>query len=698
MSNPTGNIYLQIYNSEFNRYVEIPPSTAKFGFVTTPKDSFSFSETPDFSGFYFSRPVKISGSIETLPINIGANNVNQTGSIFGANIGVYNSNLTTNLEYANGGYIGNYNLGYINNFIDSINSYNVGYYNSSVQNQNSLILGGTNLASGQTESINIGHQNISNTVDNIYLLGIGNTTNSGVNLILLGIGNQNSDVQNGNIIGTSNINSISNGINIFGNSNNISGLNNNIIVGNLNSAINSTDNIIVGNLNAQSYSSNNSIFGIGNQILTGDSNNLFGNSNNTSGIGNTVFGKSNLINGTQNSIYGNVNSLSKENFLLNIYGTNNILSGTNNSTLFGNNNTLDQSIINQLYRVELTGITGLGVGQTRFTGVTGYRMLGGYSGIPGSGGTFNFFVGNDNQTSLNNFSYIFGDSNQVLNNSTAYIFGSNNYLEKSTNSYAFGENNSVSGFKNYAFGNNNVIRSGEYNSILIGISHTFTGNFKVASVNIASVDSSIEVNPSEIHLKSPTRPKINGEEIVIESQLDAAINSISYTGTIQKNGLTFTNNIFQDPNYDKLADKIFLPTFTYNSGASIGAVASAQSFTSDPLLFLPSFSIYSTTSYKGKDFNILYATHSNPSALKALSSPAWIVVDNYTSGIYYRNDITTYDKTPQTGWYPTGFKANNIMFTGTTSPISVSLVMGTRTGFMSINDPIIGTAYIPIYY
>jgi hypothetical protein len=669
MSTPTGNLYLQAYNVESNKYVEIPSNIGAISFFVAPS-GFINSRTEGFSGFRFSTPVKVD-ALEMMPINIGVNNITGSGT-FQQNIGSFNNSSFDRIDLVNSGYLGAFNLGYFNTATNSINSYNLGTINSAIESNLSLNIGQSNTSSGSFSSYNIGRANILTTGDATYLIGASNNLYSGQNVLVVGTSNTLNKLINSLLIG--NNNSITTGVNLynFGQTNTYENATNIGLFGNSNTLINANLDIIFGSTNYFKNTSSNTLFGNYNLSDSGSNNIIFGNLNNSRGSQDKIYGNSNSFaaNSSEDSVFGNINNFS----------------GTNNNTLLGNYNTLNQSVIDELYKVALTGITG--AGPTLFTGITGYQMLGGYDGIPGSGGNYNFIVGNNNQTSLNEFSYIFGDSNQVLNNSTSYIFGSNNYLEKSSNSYAFGASNSISGFQNYVIGNSNEVRSGDYNSIFIGINYTPTGDNKTATISLATVDNKIEINPFEIRLDSISRPKINGENIIIQSEFDTIANSLN------QNGPTFTTNTFQDSYYDKLADKVFVSQFTYNSGASTSLTSYAQQFSATTTLFLNKFNIFSTTSYTGASgFNVIYGNHTN-----SQFSPAWLVVDNSTSGVYYKNDITPFDITPQSGWYATGFRDNGLLYTGTSNNFGINLVMGSRQAYVSVNTASFGTMYVPVFY
>jgi len=686
MSTPTGNLYLQAYNAELNKYVELPSSLGALSFYLSPS-GFASSRTANFSGFAFSRPLKVNG-LEMMPINIGVNNLTGSG-VFQQNIGLFNNSFFDKIDFVKTGYLGGFNIGYFNVAANSINSYNFGYFNNQVHSLTSFNIGAANFNSGSDSSCIVGQDNILRTGSFVYFIGKSNNIKSGSEVIVFGNSNVLNELTNSSIFGQSNEISGSSYLNLFCDANtviNTSNLNN---FGEGNSYNNAVDINLFGIDNTLTNATQDNIFGNLNVLNNTSQNTIFGISNSSTGLQNIIFGNLNTANGIGENIYGSNNIFNQDTAQDSIFGNENNLSGTDGNTLLGNNNQLNRSIIDQLYRVALTGITG--AGPTLFTGITGYQMLGGYTGTTSGemfGGSFNFIVGNNNQTSLNEFSYIFGDSNQVLNNSTSYIFGSNNYLEKSSNSYAFGENNSISGFENYVIGNNNEVRSGDYNSIFIGINYTPTGANKTATISLATVDNKIEINPSEIRLDSVNRPKINGENIIIQSEFDTIANSLN------QNGPTFSTNTFQDPYYDKLANTIFISGFNYNSGVSTSLVSPSRQFTATSTLFLDKFNIFSTISYTGvSGFNVIYGNHT-----VSQFSPAWLVVDNSTSGVYYKNDITPFNITPQSGWYATGFKQNGLLYTGTSNNFGINLVMGSRQAYVSVNTASFGTMYVPVFY
>ena len=600
------------------------------------------------------------------------------------------------------------NLGFSNNADSSNQAYNIGALNSSASSSN-LFQVGLNLSSSNLiNSTIIGNNNYLLSGEKVLVFGNDNQVYSADELKLIGLNNyafgyngnvigKNNTLTQGvsskvNILGDGNILRNSLGLEIFGSVNVFSGIENGLIVG-LNNSANSTGNFK--NSNLLILGKNNQVLNSNNEILVGESNKVKDANNNITigknidlfGNNNLCFGKENTMHGFDDSIYGklNVSNSSQNN---SVFGSSNSLSGANSNTIIGSSNSSNADLLNLLYLQGLTGVTGLGAGQTPFTGVTGYRLGGGYTGIEIVGGNHNFFVGNSNQSTLNTSSYVFGKNNQLLDTQDAYIIGGSNFLEKSINSYIFGQDNNVSGDQNYVIGNNNTLGTGDYNSIFIGISHISTGKNKVSTISLASIDNKIEISPSEIRIDSINRPKINGQNIIIQSEFDTLADSL------KQNGPTFTTNTFQDPYYDKLADKILLSGFTYNSGASTSLVSPSIRFRATSTLSLNKFNILSTTSYTGaRGFNVIYGNHKNPKF-----SPAWLVVDNSTSGVYYKNDITPLNITPQSGWYTTGFRDNGLLYTGTSGNFGINLVMDSRSGYMSVKTSSFGTMYIPVFY
>ena len=646
----TGNIYSQLFNSQSGRFEELPTGIIPIQVINR-------------SGNISSKLLPYRGlSISTLdtqgiimyPIDVGSFNYNSGDGI---TIGFYNQiyNLSpTGLLNTEAAPI---SLGEKNS-ISGVESVALGNRNGKYNSWYSFSLGNGNIEQDTAQIYTIGRNNTFSGAIEAKTLGYGNVfrksntlPSSGIdiyNLTVLGdLNTFISGVRNINLLGSSNsLSTQSNNLGIVGNKNvtsNTSG-DYNLILGNLNTAENTRDIYVLGFANTNRRSNDSYVLGKGNILDSGNVNLVFGRFNQSiDGSGNNLIGNLNTFNGDNSNVYGNANNISSDSLFNIIFGNQNVFTGSNSNSTFGLRNSDEAS-------------------------------------------SASVVIGNDNSTTSNTTSYVIGQNNQYINNNNSYVLGNQNYAENSNNSFVVGSANSVSGFQNYVIGNNNIIRSGDFNSILIGISHQdATGDYKVASVNIASVNNRIEVSPSDIKLTSTNRPKINGENIIIQSEFDTISNSIKQNSSV---GL-FNSYIFQDPNYTKLADRIILPSFNYNSGASTNITSPEQELTGTSSLLLNNFNIFSTTSYAGPRFNVIFGNHTN-----SQFSPAWLVVDNSTSGVYYKNDITPFNITPQSGWIATGF-ANAA---GNTADIQINLKMGTRTGLLSSSSSSFGTFYIPIVY
>lgn len=812
----TGNLYLQVFNKQSGAFYEVPENRYSIGLFIENTGTKSLLRSPNFSGFVFSNPIKVP-SLEMMPINIGARNVTGSGN-YAINIGIFNANRFTHPGFITSGFLGGANVGYYNAGKDATYLFNFGATNSSTDSHAVTNLGLNNSTRATEFLSNIGFFNNITTGYNILIFGYDNNLFSGRDITLLGSENYNLNLRYSNILGRLNTVKNSYGIDTIGNSNYIDNTKDSQNLGNENSLRNSKNITVINKTNSISGSSSQMVIGANNKIINSTGNSAFGDQNSLEiNSSSNIFGSRNILrNNSASIIYGNSNN-NLNDFNSKIYGSNNSLSGTRYAFIIGNNNSLDRSIINELYRIELTGITGSG--PTLFTGVTGYKMLGGYNGIDGNGGQNNFIVGDGNSTSLNSLSYAFGKDNILLSNAGSFAVGQGNYLESSQASYAFGQNNSISGYKNYVFGNNNTVRSGDYNSILIGMSHEFTGEYKVASVNIASLDSRIEVNPSQVKINSPTRAKLNNENIVISSDLNSYLKS---SNALSNSGV-FSSYVINDPSYSNLSSQIELQSFVYSgtedryyggfsgkrlnnpsaynfSGffrkqeavyytgshsiygnyyylsdnnnfemlfsrdiepitgnwiispvANIGCLffnkstntgivpisnwritgsstyyitgnTPAPSFTYSSSFtgFFPAQKIDSSSSYLHNHFNnfgtvaypsnthdiaVIYGNHIIPKF-----DPTWLIVDKYSSGLYYINNTIGPEVTPQTGWVATGYMG----FTGgfnylneeydlvAAEPVinntGIKISLGQRSGLVSSYDPVYGKIYIPFFY
>jgi hypothetical protein len=819
------------------------------------------SYTPGLSGISFNCPVSFP-RIEMEEINIGDSN-SITGYTTGINVGSRNFifsnesnalytlvNLTgiTGLSAGQTPFTGitgqklifvrslgknrNANFGYENSIENGKEVYNFGSSNKSFSGLNLIQIGVGSDNYYTNNGAIIGINNISQSGNNISILGNLNNVNKFNKINLVGsmnksnsydgniFGNQNNLLDgilgSVNVLGNSNQLKNTNGLNVLGDMNDISGAGNIYIVGTNNTNTSNNDILILGKNNSILKGQSQII--VGNNISSQDSDNnvLFGKNINSKNENNISFGASNTIDGRGQLIYGKLNTLDSSTNADFVLGVNNLLSGTYSNTIIGSDNHSDGLLLNNLYLIELTGVTG--VGSARYTGVTGYKMGGGYgaSGIDIVGGNQNFIVGENNLTTLNNGAYTFGNDNRLLDNLNTYIIGANNLSEKSNTSYVFGENNSVGGFKNYVIGNNNIVRTGDHNSIFIGIGYENILNPKTNSVNIASLDNSIEITSTDIKLISSNRPTINNENIIVASDLSSYSNCLPNSGKVTINNdntlfdesyvrcpnqikiepfsfvgretweipllsgqtyegsSTLTNAVFRkvdiknyfnkNYNFNKITGEYFYTElnnpnweifytfeltpeignwvitnregfnrypFYYNTTTNDSGVLPLDGWSvvhkADPIwsedsyyvysngpeptiTYLPRetdryittekinnsynassyFNSYGAASYRSstQGISVIYGNHSNPQF-----EPTWLVIDNFSSGIYAINNSSDYLNFPQHGWLATGFAG----YTGTSFPNDLKIGLN-RSGVISSFDPILGKIYIPFIY
>jgi len=793
----TGNLYTQVFDPNLSKYQELQSDILPIQIISQS----GTSKLPRTTGLFIDSlnvnqicmyPINI-GSINYSSgdgINLGFSNliynISPTGALdtLPASINLGETNLISGVQ--------SINLGYSNIKYGSWYSYSIGEKNTEIDTAQVHIIGRNNAASGLLYTKILGTSNLfqkSNTIPktgidlyHLMVLGDNNFLRSGVRYVKI-LGNNNYLKNQANyitVIGDLNtIAKLSGDYNfILGKSNTIATGNNIYTLGFSNQTSSSYDSYILGKFNTLNSGNDNFIFGQFNQSIDGSGNNLIGNSN--------------TFNGDSTNIYGNENSTSSDSFSNIILGNKNILSGNNNNVIIGLTNSDKKS-------------------------------------------NGSLVIGNNNSTSGNVNSYIIGQNNEYINNNNSYIFGNQNNAKTSDGSFVLGNSNSLSGFQNYVVGNNNLIRSGDYNSILLGISHrpnTGDFNYKVASVNLASVDNLLQVTPTDIKLVSTNRPTINNENIIITSDLDSYLNpsnGLSNSGDVVNNT---GDNTFNDKSYFGYPNQIKIRPFQisgqerwncgpfsgvwqyepyfnfttgffvkrktsfYSNGYSItgdyyyisnnGAYNALFTFDLDPagawiitsttpnenpVLFyntstnsgvLPLnwttmtstdplnpngdlaygydpaptfeyvapqfnvtneekinpgtssfdyFDLYGEKSYTSADqgFSIIYGAHKNPQF-----DPAWLIIDNYSSGLYAINNSSDFTNLPQSGWQGTGFmgyrgQGNGEWYGGGYTPMEQPnsnnnyydpsiKISANRTGLLSSSDPVLGKIYISFIY
>lgn len=562
-------------------------------------------------------------------------------------------------------------------------SYTFGQLNEIVRSNESFVFGLNNFISGSPDSISIGNSNIIKA--------------SNWNSLTLGYSNVISGVAAGNVrdiymVGWSNFASQSSGVKIFGDTNTSINVDDANILGENNDIYNSSDVQVFGNNLDISNSRKISIVGINNNVSTSQNNSLIGEENDLVGAtGIYGVGENNLFENTSYTYFvGKHNEITNSN-QGNILGQDNLNSNSSFTTIIGNSNEINDADFSRFFGdhnklfggmrdFTLIGSTNQGTGDS--TDNTTFLI--------GDGNDFthlsrSHIVGNRNEIYSGVYINLFGYSNRIDNSTYTTIIGDSNASMDSRYSYVFGRENNISGDKTLIIGNNNLIRTGDYNSVVVGIGYAPTGSPMVAKVVLASVDSSIEIDPSNISIKSNNIPTVNGQQIVLKNELD------SFNGALIKNQLLI-NDIsqpFYDSEYNDLPDLIEMQNFAWTSGNRNGVFAKGIAKATN-LLFLQNFNIFGPTSYvnSGQGFNLIYGTDN-----KGVNSPQWMIVDN-VSGIYNRNSKYDLFKIPQTGWTVTGFGLSE-----GTSNTSIKIVMGSRTGLASVFSSIDNkTLYFPYYY
>jgi len=656
----TGNLYIQVYDSLQNKYVELPSN--ELSIATYIRSGFF-----PLTGFLITGDLRLNKKLEMASIDLGRYNKTYQGH----NIGVGNNiiGLTGSVWQT----YPSFNIGSLNYQTSGYNSFNIGQSNSIASNDTSFAIGTSNSISALNSLYNsneyvLGNDNqLSLSGDNNYVIGQLNDLNFVIfSSKILGDDNTINSGQYVKIIGNGNLLQNSSYIDSFGDAN----------------IFDQSDSIIsIGDAN--DISSSTGIFNISksSQILTSQNVLVFGNSNlSQDGNNSLIIGQSNTLSGSEESIViGFFNDIAN--------------TGDFRSTIIG----YDNNFSDQVSNIDVFGDYNSNSGYFYDSFIIGSNNY----GVNTADSNINGFV---NIVQNSDYINIFGANNEVDRSFSNSIFGRYNTLSSGTNCNIIGDNNSVSGLQNYVFGNNNIVRSGDYNSILIGISHEFSGDFKVASINIASIDTNIEVNPTTIKLTSTNRPTINDENIIITSDLNSYLTK---NNGLSNSGIFTGGFIFQDQSYSNLPSRIYLDSFSYTGRSGInydiqftGYFASANIDGVPASIFtLSNFNIFGTTSYSGKNISLIFGNHTIPQF-----DPTWLIVDNKSSGIYYRNDLYPMNEIPQTGWVVTGFRGYsgknpvypNLILSGNKGA-SIS-INPRNTGLISSYDPTYGKIYIPFFY
>lgn len=627
-----------------------------------------------FSGYDFKGDISTEGIFLQRKVNLGLDNRNFSGS---------QANMVGLNNTASSGSQGkSYILGGLNNLNKSDNSNIFGFNNKIDSADFSISIGDSNQTiRGEYNNLNLGFSNLISGLNSprsqdTYNIGWGNKSVNTTGVKVFGEANSIKSVQDAVVLGENIFLEKSNQINAIGKDLSISEAFYDTVIG--------TNNIL-------DYTYKNTLLGIDSEIF--DSSKVY------------LVGENNLSTGDDsNCIFGrdNESTLNKESHII---GDDNLISNSTNLNFFGNfseiNGLTDSTTIGEVNNLNNSfGITVIGK-SNNVTGLLNGIIVGEYNTqghlntgnnvLPATGlaGKNLYVFGRLNNGKNNENLFTFGESNIGLDSYKSYIIGNENIASKAVNSYIFGQNNSVSGFKNHIFGSNNIVRSGDRNSILIGISHKFTGAPKTSSVHIASADSSIEITSSQINLVSPNRPRYNNIEITMPQDLLGLRNGIIPSGS-------FESTTFQDLEYNSLAPQIELQSFRYLNSSDkyyvSGIESGLSSYDDDELdyFFVPQSTQYfyginpdgsenvfdfrdyfvkkSSQSYKGADSILgdyfyesddgeINLIHSLDDFGLGISLPKWVIRKKNTIGCYYlnNNNLQINQPFPLTGWYSAGF-------------------------------------------
>jgi hypothetical protein len=230
----TGNLYIQVYNSLSNKYVELPVN--ELGIQT-----FLRSGNFPLTGFLITGDLRLNKKLEMASIDLGRYNKTYQGH----NIGVGNNiiGLSGSLWQT----YPSFNLGSLNYLASGYNSFNIGQSNSVKSNDSSFAIGSSNSISALNSLFNsyqyaLGNDNqLSLSGDSNYVIGQFNNLNFViVSSKVFGDNNTVNTGQYVKIIGDANLLENSSYVDSFGDSNIINNSESIISVGDVNTISSST--------------------------------------------------------------------------------------------------------------------------------------------------------------------------------------------------------------------------------------------------------------------------------------------------------------------------------------------------------------------------------------------------------------------------------------------------------------------------
>lgn len=570
--------------------------TVDFGWGPEPFEIVQVYNTA-FSGLELDGDFKVSRRIFQDNVNLGNNPRND----FGSNIGINNINFGS-LDTA--GF--RYNIGDNNQLLESKNSVNLGNYNT--------------INSG-LENFNFGLKNES--IDSLKTLIFGKA-----NFVS---GKKNED------------------INVFGKDNVLLNHSQSTVIGDENNLSSGVANLIFGDNNQVASSIYNSVIGERNKIDKTSTSDIYGDDNIVDlSVDFTLLGQANDLSGVNRQF---------------VIGQNNFLNNNYEGVLIGDSNTInsqfDSFILGEVNDVNF-GANNFILGRVNYSsGDNQNVILGKYNTTIFSTG--DVILGKSNLSRFSKGNYNIGDSNQVIGSVDSFTIGAENTSLENKKANILGNNNFISGSQsNVIIGNGNFIGSGNRNSILLGINSTLTGKDSVNySLNLGVFDTSLNIDSSNINLKSSNRPKINGQNIVISDDLAPYLtknNGVTNSGT-------FNTFIINDPDYGKISSQIELQSFSYTNsvdsyygsfeGLLNGLVFYGFTgyFRKRPTLAYNGFhSIFGDSYYKSTDekFDILFSRSLEP------LTGNWVLTPSGSLGILFANPSSNTGIFPTESWIVTG--------------------------------------------
>jgi hypothetical protein len=565
--------------------------TVDFGWGPEPFEIVQVYDTA-FSGLELDGDFKVSKRIFQNNVNLGNNPKND----FGSNVGL------NNINFGSPSTVGfRYNIGDNNQLIESKNSVNLGNYN---------------VINSGLENFNFGLENQSIDSLKTFIFGKANLVSGKKN-------------ENINVFGKDNVLLNHSQSTVIGDENNLSSGNYNLIFGDSNEIASSIYNTVIGERNNLSTTSTSDIYGDENTVDLSIDFTLLGQGNNLSGLNRQfIIGQNNLLNNNYEGVLiGDSNTVNNQfdSFIL----------GEVNTLNFGGNNFILGRVNNS-------------------SGDNQNVIIGKYNTSTLSTGEV--IIGKSNTSLLSKGNYNIGDSNQVISSSDSFTIGVGNTSLVNSKTNILGNNNFISGSRsNVIIGNGNFIGSGNNNSILLGINSTLTGQDSVDfSLNLGVFDTSLNIDSSNINLKSFNRPKINGQNIIVSNDLAPYLT--------KNNGVTnsgvFGSLIINDPHYDKISSQIELQSFSYT-----GSVDSYfTSFSGLPFYNFTGYfrklpasvydgfhSVFGNSYYKSIDnkFEILFSKDLNITG-------NWILSPTKSVGILFANPSSNTGIFPTIDWVVTG--------------------------------------------